>query len=232
MILPGFSRDAFRFTSSVCTNFVVYKVIPLNTLRYFEIQYTNTLVYQKNREAKLESRKSYYQKNRETELESRKHYYQKNSETELESRKHYYQKNSETELESRKHYYRKNRETELESMREFYQKNRDVTLESRKEYQKRNRESRNGCASLLREQKKARTQCTRVNFINTDSYHHIAMSPGEGVDRHFERHQDCPEAYTILNHITTYRNHYIGNPEDPQDFLTLRDQIRSVTAIL
>jgi hypothetical protein len=53
------------------------------------------------------------------------------------------------------------------------------------------------------------------------------MEPGEGVDRHFYRHQDCPEANTILNHITTYRNHFTENPENPHEREILKKKIRA-----
>jgi hypothetical protein len=184
-------------------------------------------LYQKNRDAKLENMKDLYQKNREAKLENMKDLYQKNREAKLENMKDLYQKNREAKLESRRQYHKKNRETELEIMKECYKQNKQSILKNRKQYHKRNRESRKVDAAVRREEKRARIQGTRVNFINTDSHHHIAMNPGEGVDRHFERHQDCPEANTILNHITTYRNHYTGNPDDPKDYLTLRDQIRS-----
>ena len=183
--------------------------------------------YQDNREAVLESRKERYQDNREAVLESRKERYQDNREAVLESRKERYQDNQEAELKMMKQHYQDNREALLESRKERYQDNREAELESRKEYHKRNRESRKENLAARREEKRARIQGTRVNFINTNSHHHIAMSPGEGVDRHFERHQDCPEANTVLNHITTYRNHYTGNPEDPQEYMELRDQIRA-----
>ena len=78
-----------------------------------------------------------------------------------------------------------------------------------------------------REHKRARTESTRVSFTNTESHHCIGMNPGNGVDRHFEGHQDCPEANTILNHITTYRNHFTVNPDNPKEYNELRDQIRA-----
>jgi hypothetical protein len=53
------------------------------------------------------------------------------------------------------------------------------------------------------------------------------MMPGEGVDRHLDRHQDCPEANTILNHLSTYRNHFCGDPKDPYEYHVLREQIRA-----
>ena len=56
---------------------------------------------------------------------------------------------------------------------------------------------------------------TRANFNNTEENHVFAMEPGEGVDRHFKNHQDCPEANTFLNHLTSYRHHFLGDPEDP-----------------
>ena len=71
-------------------------------------------------------------------------------------------------------------------------------------------------------------ESTRVNFTNKDSRHVIAMEPdGHNVQRHFKRHQDCPEANTFLNHITTYRNHFTGEPSDPMQHEELREQIRS-----
>ena len=156
-----------------------------------------------------------------------KEHYQKTKETKLKSVKEHYQKNREAVLESRKERHRKNREAGLESMKEYYQKNRSK-LESRTEYHKRNREYRKDHAAARQEEMRTCIHGTRVNFTNTNSHHHIAMSPGEGVDRHFDCHpQDCPEANAILNHITTYRNHYTGNPDDPQEYIKLRDQIRA-----
>ena len=67
---------------------------------------------------------------------------------------------------------------------------------------------------------------SRVTFSNTEAHHVIAMDPGVGVDRHFKDHQNCPEANTFLNHITTYRHHFTGDPSNPAEKKELLEQIR------
>jgi hypothetical protein len=68
-----------------------------------------------------------------------------------------------------------------------------------KNYDDAHREEIKRAKKICQERKKKIVESTRVNFTNTDSSHRIEMEPGEGVDHHFYRHQDCPEANTILN---------------------------------
>jgi hypothetical protein len=113
-----------------------------------------------------------------------------------------------------------------EEFKQYHEANRDTRLGAMKNYNDayREEEEMKHAKKICQERKKNIVESTRVNF--TDSSHRIEMEPGEGVDRHFDRHQDCPEANTVLNHITTYKNHFTGNPENPDEYKILRDQIR------
>jgi hypothetical protein len=125
-----------------------------------------------------------------------------------------------------KQYHKANRESRLDAMKNNHKANRDVRLDAMKNYHDAHREEIKHAKKICQERKKMIVESTRVNFTNTDSSHRIEMEPGEGVDRHFHRHQDCPEANTVLNHITTYKNHFTGNPENPDECKILIDQIR------
>jgi hypothetical protein len=110
-------------------------------------------------------------------------------------------------------------------MKNYHEANRDKRLDARKNYDDAHREEIKRAKKICQERKKKIVESTRVNFTNIDSSHRIEMEPGEGVDRHFYRHQDCPEANTILNHITTYRNHFTENPENPHEREILKKKI-------
>ena len=128
-----------------------------------------------------------------------------------------YAKNKEKILDGRKQHYAKNRDVILDGKKQHYAKNRDVVLEGKKRH--------NAAKS---KKKRQREDATRVDFTNTDSTHTIAMEPSDNtVNRHFLRHQDCPEANTILNHITTYRNHFTEDPSDPVERERLKEKIRA-----
>lgn len=134
----------------------------------------------------------------------------------------YYEKNK----QKRKEKNLANRESRLKKMSEYnkqyHENNRASRLEAMKQFDNKNRESR----IVQREQKRARIESTRVSFTNFESHHHIEMSPGDGVDRHFEGHQNCPEANTTLNHITTGRNHFTDDPKNPKGREKLKQKIR------
>ena len=125
----------------------------------------------------------------------------------------------------------KRNQKKKERARQNYLANRESKVERARQNYLANRESRLVCINAYneatREQKRKRIESTRVSFTNFESHHCIEMDPGDGVDRHFEGHQNCPEANTILNHITTYRNHFTGNPENPKEYDKLKEQIRA-----
>jgi hypothetical protein len=183
----------------------------------------NKQYHETNRDARLNSMRKY----NHTHREENKQYHETNRDARLDSMRKY----NHTHREENKQYHETNRDARLDSMKEHHEANRDASLDSMRNYHKDNRDARldsmkkydNAC----REEKRKILESTRVNFTNTDSSHRIEMEPGEGVDRHFSRHQDCPEANTFLNHITTYKNHFTGNPENPHEFNILRNQIRA-----
>jgi hypothetical protein len=114
-----------------------------------------------------------------------------------------------------------------EEFKQYHEANRDSRLDAMKKYNDTHREEIKHAKKICQERKKEILESTRVNFTNTDSSHRIEMEPGEGVDRHFYRHQDCPEANTFLNHLTTYRNHFTENPENPHEHEILKKKIRA-----
>jgi hypothetical protein len=122
-------------------------------------------------------------------------------------------------LESKNQYDEANRD----ARKRYYEANRKSILESKNQYDEANKNSRNH----RQETKKNIIESTRVNFSNIKYNHVVAMEPGEGVDLHLSRHQDCPEANTVLNHLTTYRNHFLGDPENPEDYNRLREEIKA-----
>jgi hypothetical protein len=135
----------------------------------------------------------------------------------------YHKANRDSRLDAMKNYYEANRDVRLDA---YHEANRDVRLDAMKNYDDAHREEIKHAKKICQERKKNIVESTRVNFTNTDSSHRIEMEPGEGVDRHFNRHQDCPEANTFLNHITTYKNHFTGNPDNPHEYNLLIKQIR------
>ena len=122
-------------------------------------------------------------------------------------------------MDSQKQYDEANRD----ARKRYYEANRKSILESQNQYDEANKNSRNH----RQETKKKIIESTRVNFSNVKYNHVVAMEPGEGVDLHLSRHQDCPEANTVLNHLTTYRNHFLGDPENPEDYNRLREEIKA-----
>ena len=82
--------------------------------------------------------------------------------------------------------------------------------------------------SAERENQHSQEVESRANFSNTSSQSVFAMDPDPQNKevRHFKRHQDDPEANTILNHITTYRNHFVEDPSDPIQHEVLKKKIQ------
>jgi hypothetical protein len=187
-----------------------------------KIKHQSSRYYEANRDARLNSMRKY----NHTHREENKQYHETNRDARLDSMKEHHEANRDARLDSMKQYHEDNRDARLDSMRKYnhthreenkkyHEDNRDARLDSMKKYD-----------NARREEKK-KIESTRVNFTNTDSSHRIEMEPGEGVDCHFGRHRDCPEANTFLNHITTYKNNFTGNPESPHEFNILRNQIRA-----
>ena len=161
-------------------------------------------------------KREWYQRNKQKVKEQKRKNYKANRDIRLDAMKKYNEQ-----------YHKANRDSRLDAMKNYYEANRDVRLDAMKNYDDAHREEIKHAKKICQERKKNIVESTRVNFTNTDSSHRIEMEPGEGVDRHFNRHQDCPEANTFLNHITTYKNHFTGNPENnPDEYKILRDQIR------
>ena len=110
-----------------------------------------------------------------------------------------------------------------------------MSLEAKEKKNKNQQEYRakEGKAKINEEQQEYRTKMatseteTRVNFSNTLPHHRVEMEPGEGVDRHLKDHHNCPKANAFLNHLCTYRNHFIGDPNNPREREILKEQIRS-----
>ena len=138
-----------------------------------------------------------------------------------------YQANRDSIIKASKQYYKANRESILDAKKQYYKANRESRLNAMKQNHEANRESRLNAMKQYNHAKKKITESTRVNFSSIRYSSKVAMEPGEGVDLHFSRHQDCPEANTVLNHLTTYKNHFLGDPENPEDYKRLREEIRA-----
>ena len=162
----------------------------------------NKIYKEKNKDKVKHGKKEYKEIHKDKVNHDKKKYKEKHKEEVKQDKKKYREKHKGKIKQDNKEYYENNSEKRLPAMREL--------MAEKREEERRGNES------------------TRVNFTNTDSRHVIAMEPGgRNVQRHFKRHQDCPEANTFLNHITTYRNHFTGNPSDPNQHEELREQIRS-----
>jgi len=79
-----------------------------------------------------------------------------------------------------------------------------------------------------RRRTEAAAEQSRVNFTNLteEVQPAIAMEPGEGVQLHFKNHINCPEANTCLNHLSTYKNHFIDDPNTDKGHEQLKKKIR------
>eukprot|EP00956_Cyclotella_meneghiniana_P021039 scaffold37819_cov67-Cyclotella_meneghiniana.AAC.2 len=119
-----------------------------------------------------------------------------------------YQANRDSIRKASKQYHKANRESRLNAMKQYHEANRDSRLNAMKQYNHAHSEENKEAKKASLNRKKKIIESTRVNFSSIRYSSKVAMEPGEGVDLHFSRHQDCPEANTVLNHLTTYKNHF------------------------
>ena len=170
--------------------------------------------YCKNPEPKRLAKQANYDKNPEPKRQAARANYDKNPEPKRRAVQANYDKNPEPKRLAKQANYDKNPEPKRQAERESYAKNKDTRLFAKRQAH---------AKKVTREEKEALQ--TRVNFTNTEPHHILSMDPGSGADRHFKDHQNCPQANTYLNHITTYQNHFIGDPKDPKELEVLKKQI-------